>query len=84
MRNDEKEKQEYRTLDIYVASWLVLNGFTPSLENDSSRVVFCFSPSKKFFDALAKFSNGAMVDVQKFAFTVKTLKAQMFSRKRTF
>ena len=78
------DRKEYRTLDVYLASWLILQGFTPTLQNENSRVVFCFSSSKRLLEALLKFNDGATVDVQKFTFTIKTLKSQMFSRKREF
>jgi hypothetical protein len=78
------DRKEYRTLDVYLASWLILQGFTPTLQNENSRVVFCFTLSKKLLESLSKFNSGGIVEASKFTFTIKTLKSQMFSRKREF
>ncbi len=80
MRNGSGK--DYRTLDVYVSSWLILQGFNPTLENEGSKIVFSFSSSEKLFEAISRFNNGATVEVAKFVLTVKNLKAQIFSQKR--
>ena len=83
MGNDEK-KVFFRTLDIYITAWLILQGFNPTLERQDSKVIFCFASTKKLVEALSKFNSGGTVEVSKFSFTIKNLKSQMFATKRTF
>jgi hypothetical protein len=79
MRNELGK--DYRTLDVYTSAWLILQGFSPILINEGSKIVFCFSSSEKLFEAITKFTNGGTVEASKFVLTVKNLKAQIFSRK---
>ena len=79
MRDDSGK--EYRTLDVYYTAWLILQGFTPTLENEGSKIVFCFPATKKLFDSISAFNNGATVEASRFVLTIKNLKAQVFSRK---
>jgi hypothetical protein len=79
MRNGSGK--DYRTLDVYTSAWLILQGFTPTLINEGQKIVFSFPSSKKLFDAISKFNDGATVEVARFVLTVKNLKAQIFSRK---
>ena len=82
MRMKKDLENDYRTLDVYTSAWLTLQGFTPTLINEGSKIVFSFPSSKKLFDAISKFNDGATVEVARFVLTVKNLKAQIFSRKR--
>lgn len=75
-------RNDYRTLDVYIASWLMLQGFRSILENEGSKIVFSFPSSEKLFDSISKYNNGATVEVARFVLTVKGLKAQIFSRKK--
>jgi len=79
MRNDLGK--DYRTLDVYTSAWLILQGFTPTLINEGSKIVFSFPSSRKLFNAISKFNDGATVEAARFVLTVKNLKAQIFSRK---
>ena len=81
MRMRNGLEKDYRTLDVYTSAWLILQGFTPTLINEGSKIVFSFPSSKKLFDAISKFNGGATVEVARFVLTVKNLKAQIFSRK---
>jgi hypothetical protein len=72
---------DYRTLDVYTSAWLILQGFTPTLINEGSKIVLSFPSSKKLFDAISNYNNGATVEVARFVLTVKNLKTQIFSRK---
>jgi hypothetical protein len=74
-------EKEYRILDAYLSAWLILQGVAPTLINEGAKIVFSFPASKKLFDAISKYNNGATVEVAKFVLTVKSLKAQIFSRK---
>ncbi len=74
-------RNDYRTLDVYLSAWLILQDFRPTLINEGSKIVFSFPASGNLFDAISKFNNGAMVEVARFVLTVKNLKAQVFSRK---
>ncbi len=74
--------KDYRTLDVYVSAWLILQGFSPTLINEGHKIVFSFPPSKKLLDAISKFNDGAMVEASKFVLTIKNLKAQIFSKKK--
>jgi hypothetical protein len=74
-------RNEYRTLDVYISSWLILHGFHPSLENEGNKIVFSFPPSKELFEKIEQYNFGASVEVARFVLTVKNLKAQIFSRK---
>jgi len=80
MRNGSRN--DYRTLDVYTTAWLILQGFTPRLINEDSKIVFSFPASKKLFEEMSRFNNGATVEVARFVLTVKNLKAQVFSQKR--
>ena len=72
---------DYRTLDAYLSAWLILQGFTPTLINEGTKIVFSFLPSGKLFEAITNYNNGAVVEAARFVLTIKNLKAQVFSRK---
>ena len=81
MRMRNGSRNDYRTLDVYTSAWLILQGFTPTLINEGSKIVFSFPSSNKLFEEISRFNDGATIEVAKFVLTVKNLKAQIFSRK---
>jgi hypothetical protein len=82
MRTGNALQDWFRTLDVYITAWLILECFTPVLEKERSKIVFCFPSSPKLFDAIARFNSGATVEAARFVLTIKNLKAQVFSMKR--
>ena len=83
MRTDkEKNENIYSTLDSYQAGFLTLRGHTPKLIEQGNKVVFVFTSNKKFYKDLSDYNNGAMVEADRFALTIKSLKSQIFSLRR--
>jgi len=81
MRMGKESRKDYRTLDVYISSWLILQGFNPTLINEGSKILFSFAPSKNLFEAITKYNSGATIEAAKFVLTIKNLKAQIFSKK---
>lgn len=75
----------YTTLDSYQAGFLVIKGFRPSLRKSgaSQKIVYEFQASEDLYDTLAEYHNGAIVEALQFALSVKTLKSQIFSMRRS-
>jgi hypothetical protein len=80
MDNGQKTRF-YSTLDSYVAAYLVLRGHRPNLIDQGQKVVFAFSENDALYNALADYNSGAIVEALKFAFIIKQLKSQIFSRR---
>jgi hypothetical protein len=71
----------FTTLDIYLASFLALNGIPPILELKNSRVVFSFPTTDKLYRLTLDFNSNVDVPVADFVTTVKTLRGQMLTMK---
>ncbi|MFC1549580.1 DUF5659 domain-containing protein [Nitrospirota bacterium] len=79
MRNEERET--FTTLDAYLAGYLSLNGLSPTLIQKGDRIIFTFPANTKLYSIIDEYNNGATVEASKFAFTIKTLKGQLFNIK---
>lgn len=75
----------YSTLDCYIAGYLVLKGFVPSLEaqDNGSKIVFVFPATEKLHKEISKYNNGEMVEALHLAVTIKNLKSRIFSLKKS-
>lgn len=77
--------EQYTTLDSFVSGFLVTRGFQPSLipQNGNRKIAFSFPASPDLYKALNDYNNGALIEASRFALTVKALKSQIFSMRRS-
>ena len=81
-KNEEQTTKLYTTLDAYQAGFLTLRGFTPTLIDQTGKIVFVFAQSDEILKTLAEYSAGASVEAARFAFAIKTLKSQIHSMRK--
>ncbi len=75
----EKTSKNWQTLDIYLSSFLQLNGFPPRLELNNNRVVFVFDISDEIYKLIADYNSNIPIAVTDYVTTVKRLRGQMLT-----
>jgi len=75
------EKKIFSSLDIYIASFLNLNGLEPSLETRNGKVIFTFEVTDKLYRLMNLYNSNENVPVADFVTTVKTLRGKMLTIK---
>ena len=75
------EQMLFTTVDIYLASFLALNGISPKLEVKNARVVFTFETDDKLYRLMNLFNGNTHVPVADFVTIVKTLRGKMLTVK---
>ena len=75
------EQRLFTTLDIYLASFLSLNGISPTLQLSNGRVVFVFTATDDLYKLTMDFNSNVHVPVADFVTMVKTLRGQMLTMK---
>jgi len=77
----EKSKQKMPLMDIYLASYLVLNRINPELVLEGTRVVFEFPATKEVYRISRGFNNNPSVPVLDYVREVRQLRARMIAMK---
>jgi len=73
------EQRLFTTLDLYLSSFLSLNGIPPNLEFKNGRVIFVFPISNNLNSLSLEFNSNVSVPVADFVVTIKTLRGQMLT-----
>ena len=68
-------------LDIYLSSFLSLNGIEPKLEAKGGKVVFTFPATDQVYRLMNLFNQNTEVRVADFVTQVKTLRGKMLTEK---
>ena len=76
-----REQRTFTTLDLYLSSFLSLNGLSPRLEVRNARVVFTFATNDQLYRLMSLFNDNVDVPVADFVTTIKTLRGKMLSVK---
>ncbi len=69
--------------DLWLSSFLVACGLTPTLHLQSGRVVFCFPASPDLNQLIVNYQSGCTVKALDYASAAKTLRGQMLSFKKS-
>jgi hypothetical protein len=75
------ETRTINLLDIYLSSFLALNGIEPKLETRNGKVVFTFEADDRVYKLMNLFNSNVDVPVADFVTTVKTLRGKMLTAK---
>ena len=83
-KNKDNQEKVFTTLDAYLAGYLELRGFTPTLipQDNGRKIVFAFSATEDLYKEITNYNNGATVEANRLALTVKSLKSQIFSLRK--
>lgn len=76
-----ESRQKFTTLDLYLSSFISLQGIEPNLEIKGNKVAFSFEPTDRLYRIMADFNSNAEVPVADYATILKTLKGKMLSLK---
>lgn len=79
----EKGKQ-FETLDIYLASFILLHKIPPALENRNGKIVFTFDISDDLYRLMTLYNSNSQVSVGDFVTMVKGLRGRMLSAKEVW
>ena len=79
---EKKLKQKMPIMDIYLASYSVLNGITPELALQGTRITFDFPATDKVYKIARDFNNNPPVPLLDFVSSVRQLRSQMIALKR--
>lgn len=72
----------YCTLDVYIASWILLTtSVYPKLICHDGRVAFNFPLTEKITQAINKYHAGEKIEAISYTTTIKNLKSQIFQLK---
>ena len=74
-----KEEKIFETLDIYLSSYLALNGIQPKIEVQNGRVTFNFIVSDELYRLTTLYNSNEPVPVADFVTNVKALRGRMLS-----
>lgn len=69
----------WTTLDVYLASFLLLCGIRPDLEVRHGKVIFKFKITDDLFTYIALFNENTEVKVTDYVTCVKTLRSRMLT-----
>lgn len=69
--------------DLWLSSFLLACGLTPTLELQNGRVVFVFPASPDLNQLIINYQSGCTVKALDYAAAAKTLRGQMLSLKKT-
>ena len=78
----EKE-MKFETMDLYLSAFLSLSGQPPRLKINHGKVIFSFPASNDIYKLMTNFNSNVNVPVTDFVTTVKTLRGQMLSMRKT-
>jgi len=81
MGTDQAKK--FTTLDIYLSSFISLQGIEPVLEIKGNKVAFTFEPTDRLYRLMADFNSNVDVPVADYATAIKALKGKMLSAKES-
>jgi hypothetical protein len=76
---DMAREKVFSTLDLYLSSFIFLNGIQPKLELNNGRVTFDFPVSDALYRAINLYNSNELIPVADFVVAVKTLRGQMLS-----
>jgi hypothetical protein len=76
-------EKTFTTLDIYVSSYLALQGIEPRLELRNGKVVFTFEATDTLYQLMNDYNSNALIEVADFATAIKTLRGKMLSAKES-
>lgn len=82
-KNNAQKEKIHTTMDAYTAGWLTLKGFTPRLIEQGYKIVFCFDATPELFQSINEYNSGASVEAIRFSLTIKTLKSQIHSLRKS-
>jgi len=71
----------FRLQDVYLASFLALQGLPFSFERKDNKILFCFESSEKLYTCLQLFNEGTTVNLSEFISKTKELRAKMYEAK---
>ncbi len=74
-------EKTFKTLDLYFAAFLSLQGIQPQLQSINGRVTFAFTVSDDFCRPSDLFNGNEPIPVASFITAVKTLRGQMLTLK---
>jgi hypothetical protein len=77
------EKRTIDLLDLYLSSFLSLNGISPKLEVKSGKVHFVFDADDRIYHLMNLFNWNVEVPIVDFVTTVKTLRGKMLTLKES-
>ena len=75
MATQRSPTQQFETLDIMSAAWLVMHGHNPGFRKDGSKVLLIFDGTNKLYQDLTSYTRGAQCNANQFAQTFKALSA---------
>ena len=73
------EHKTFQTLDLYLSSYIKLNGIPLQLELNNGKVIFVFQVSDDLYKLIANYNSNQPIAVTDFVTTVKMLRGQMLS-----
>ncbi len=68
-------------LDIYLSSFLILNGVIPKLEPKNGKIIFAFEADDRVYFLMNLFSSNTDVPVADFVPIIKSLRGKMLTAK---
>jgi hypothetical protein len=72
-----KAKDKLPILDLYLASWLTLNGIPPEFTLQGTRVIFEFPVTSETYRLTKEFNQNPSVPILDFISVVRKLRSQM-------
>jgi len=76
-----KSNGKVPTLDLYLAAYLELRGFTPEVTLQGTRAVFEFPATKEVRRLTKEYNNNPTISILDYVSIVRKLKAQMLATK---
>lgn len=75
----------FTTLDAYLSGYLALKGFKPNLisQPGRDRIVFSFKSTPELLDTINEYNRGGEIEALHLAVTIKALKSQIHSTRRS-
>lgn len=74
-----EKKMNFKTMDIYLSSFLSLSGQPPNLKVNHGKVIFSFPASDDLYKLMMNFNSNVSVPVTDFVTLIKTLRGQMLT-----
>lgn len=74
---ETRPEHRFTTLDVYLAAFLTMRGFTLSLHKSGGKVIFSFAPSPHLNNLIGEFNSNTMIGAADFTTAVKRLRGMM-------
>jgi hypothetical protein len=74
-----KEKGKIPVFDIHQASFLEVNGISPQLSMQGTRVIFEFEPSEALYKLLREYQGNPSIPILDYVSVLRRLRSRMLS-----